>query len=79
MVSDSMVPATTLQVRSSAIPDTLAVVGKLLYHKLAQTTIRYAHLKPDAVKAATVKAQQLRGDEECGSGVAVCRRLHPDC
>jgi integrase len=37
----------------------LAIVGKLLGHKLVQTTARYAHLKPDAVKAAALKAGGL--------------------
>lgn len=37
----------------------LAVVGKLLSHKQAQTTARYAHLRPDAVQAAAVKAGEL--------------------
>jgi integrase len=37
----------------------LAVVGKLLSHKQAQTTMRYAHLQPGALKAAAVKAGEL--------------------
>lgn len=37
----------------------LAVVGKLLSHKQAQTTARYAHLRPDAVQAAAAKAGEL--------------------
>ncbi len=37
----------------------LAVVGSLLTHKQAQTTMRYAHLKPDAIKAAAAKAGEL--------------------
>ena len=37
----------------------LAVVGSLLTHKQAQTTMRYAHLKPDAIKAAATKAGEL--------------------
>ena len=37
----------------------LAVVGKLLSHKQAQTTARYAHLRPDAVQAAAVKSGEL--------------------
>ena len=37
----------------------LAVVGKLLSHKQAQTTMRYAHLQPGALKTAAVKAGEL--------------------
>lgn len=37
----------------------LAVVGKLLSHKQAQTTMRYAHLQPGALQAAAVKAGEL--------------------
>ena len=37
----------------------LAVVGKLLTHKQAQTTMRYAHLRPDVVKAAALKSGEL--------------------
>jgi integrase len=37
----------------------LAVVGKLLGHKQAQTTMRYAHLQPGALQAAAVKAGEL--------------------
>jgi integrase len=37
----------------------LAVVGKLLSHKQAQTTMRYAHLRPDVVQAAAVKSGEL--------------------
>ncbi len=41
----------------------LAVVGKLLSHKQAQTTMRYAHLNPDAVQAAAVKAGGVAATE----------------
>ena len=37
----------------------LAVVGKLLSHKQAQTTMRYAHLQPGALKSAATKAGKL--------------------
>jgi integrase len=37
----------------------LAVVGKLLSHKQAQTTMRYAHLQPGALQAAAVKSGEL--------------------
>lgn len=37
----------------------LAVVGKLLSHKQAQTTMRYAHLRPDVVQAAAVKSGEI--------------------
>jgi len=37
----------------------LAVVGKLLSHKQAQTTMRYAHLQPGALKSAATKAGEL--------------------
>jgi len=37
----------------------LAVVGKLLSHKQAQTTMRYAHLQPGALKSAASKAGEL--------------------
>jgi integrase len=37
----------------------LGVVGKLLSHKEPKTTLRYAHLKPDAVKAAAIRAGEL--------------------
>ena len=37
----------------------LAVVGKLLSHKQAQTTMRYAHLRPDVVRAAALKSGEL--------------------
>lgn len=37
----------------------LAVVGKLLSHKQAQTTMRYAHLQPGALKSAAIRAGEL--------------------
>jgi integrase len=37
----------------------LAVVGALLTHKQAQTTMRYAHLQPGALKSAATKAGEL--------------------
>ncbi len=37
----------------------LAVVGKLLSHKQAQTTMRYAHLQPGALQAAAIRAGEL--------------------
>jgi integrase len=37
----------------------LATVRELLHHKDIKTTLRYAHLKPDAVKAAALKAGEL--------------------
>ena len=37
----------------------LAVVGTLLTHKQAQTTMRYAHLQPGALKSAATKAGEL--------------------
>lgn len=37
----------------------LAVVGKLLSHKQAQTTMRYAHLRPDVVQAAAAESGKL--------------------
>jgi len=37
----------------------LAVVGKLLTRKQAQTTMRYAHLQPGALKSAATKAGKL--------------------
>jgi integrase len=37
----------------------LAVVGKLLSHKQAQTTMRYAHLGPDVVQAAAAGSGKL--------------------
>lgn len=37
----------------------LAVVGKLLSHKQAQTTARYSHLLPGALKSAATKSGEL--------------------
>jgi len=37
----------------------LAVVGKLLSHKQAQTTMRYAHLQAGPLKLAPTKAGKL--------------------
>jgi hypothetical protein len=34
-------------------------VGKLLSHKQAQTTMRYAHLRPDVVQAAAAESGKL--------------------
>jgi site-specific recombinase XerD len=37
----------------------LAVVGNLLSHQQAQTTMRYAHLRPDVVQAAAAESGKL--------------------
>jgi integrase len=47
----------------------LSVVGALLTHKNASTTQRYAHLRPDAVKAAADKSGELLTPKRRGKKV----------
>jgi integrase len=44
----------------------LAVVGKLLTHKQAQTTMRYAHLRPDVVRQAALQSGKLLTSKSSG-------------
>lgn len=52
----------------------LAVVGKLLSHKQAQTTMRYAHLQPGALKSAAIRAGELLQPRETGKVIELNRK-----
>lgn len=52
----------------------LAVVGKLLSHKQAQTTMRYARLQPGALKSAAVKAGELLQPKMAGKVIELNRK-----
>ena len=49
--------------RALALGESLSMIGKLLGHRKAQTTARYAHLAQDSVKASAARvAESLRAD-----------------
>lgn len=51
----------------------LAVVGKLLTHKQAQTTMRYAHLMPGALQQAAAKAGELMKPKQANDSVRLVK------